>query len=38
MCGNCKDYAAQLMESFLSDLAEKRKLAKRRMEEYLVWE
>lgn len=38
MCGECKDYAAQLMEAFLSDLAEKRKVAKRRIDQYLVWE
>jgi tryptophanyl-tRNA synthetase len=38
MCGPCKDYAAQLMEELLSDLAKKRKLARGRLEEYLVWE
>lgn len=38
MCGDCKKYAAQLMEVFLADLAEKRKAAKRRIDEYLVWE
>jgi tryptophanyl-tRNA synthetase len=38
MCGDCKNYAAQLIEDFLADLAEKRKLAKKRIDEYLVWE
>jgi tryptophanyl-tRNA synthetase len=38
MCGDCKNYAAQLMEAFLADLAGKRKLAKKRLDEYLVWE
>ncbi|UCG69481.1 MAG: tryptophan--tRNA ligase [Thermoplasmata archaeon] len=38
MCGECKNYAAQLMVTFLSDLADKRKVAKRRIDEYLVWE
>jgi tryptophanyl-tRNA synthetase len=38
MCGECKSYAAQLMEAFLTDLAEKRKAARRKIDEYLVWE
>ena len=38
MCGECKNYTAQLMEDFLSDLAKKRKAARSRLENYLVWE
>ncbi len=38
MCGVCKNHAAELMESFLADLAKKRKTARNRIDEYLVWE
>jgi tryptophanyl-tRNA synthetase len=38
MCGECKNYAAQLMEDFLTDLARKRNAARSRLEDYLVWE
>ncbi|UCF09042.1 MAG: tryptophan--tRNA ligase [Thermoplasmata archaeon] len=38
MCGNCKNFAAKLMEEFLLELARKRKQARSRVEEYLVWE
>ncbi|MEE9151837.1 MAG: tryptophan--tRNA ligase [Thermoplasmata archaeon] len=38
MCGDCKNYAAELIETFLEDLAEKRKIAKKRIDDYLVWE
>lgn len=38
MCGECKKYAAQLMETFLSDLARKRNNARKKVDDYLVWE
>ncbi len=38
MCGDCKNYAAQLMEAFLADLAGKRKAAKNRIDRYVVRE
>ncbi|ODS37920.1 MAG: tryptophan--tRNA ligase [Candidatus Altiarchaeales archaeon WOR_SM1_79] len=38
MCGECKKYTARLMEAFLADLEDKRKIAKRRIDEYVVWE
>jgi tryptophanyl-tRNA synthetase len=38
MCGECKKYAAQLMEDFLSLLAKKRRNARNHLNEYLVWE
>ncbi|UCE37372.1 MAG: tryptophan--tRNA ligase [Thermoplasmata archaeon] len=38
MCGECKNYAAQLMEDFLSNLAKKRRAARNKISEYLVWE
>ena len=36
MCGNCKKYAAQLMEQFLTTLQKKRKEAADKIEQYLV--
>ena len=38
MCGECKDYAAQLMEDFLSDLAKKREAARSRCHLYSLHE
>lgn len=38
MCGTCKNFAAQLIEFFLADLAKKRRAAMNRIEEYIVWE
>jgi tryptophanyl-tRNA synthetase len=38
MCGTCKNQAAQLIEDFLMNLARKRKAAKNRIEDYVVWE
>jgi len=34
MCGDCKKYAAQLMEKLLMDLQEKRKKAKHAIKQY----
>ena len=36
MCGNCKKYAAQLMEKLLTDVQEKRKTSHDKIEEYLL--
>jgi tryptophanyl-tRNA synthetase len=36
MCGDCKSYTAQLMETFLADLAEKRNAARKRIDEFVV--
>ncbi|UCE73349.1 MAG: tryptophan--tRNA ligase [Methanomassiliicoccales archaeon] len=38
MCGECKKYAAQMLEEFLRDLAKKRKSARNRIDDYVVWE
>jgi tryptophanyl-tRNA synthetase len=38
MCGECKKYAASLMEEFLASLAKKRRNARSHLEEYVVWE
>jgi tryptophanyl-tRNA synthetase len=38
MCGECKKNAAQLMETFLSDLARKRNNARKKVDDYVVWE
>ena len=35
MCGQCKKYAAQLMESLLNDIQEKRKNASVKINQYL---
>ena len=35
MCGECKKYAAQLMEKLLSDIQEKRKAAEGKIKKYL---
>jgi len=35
MCGNCKKYAAQLMEKMLTDVQEKRKTAENKIKQYL---
>jgi tryptophanyl-tRNA synthetase len=35
MCGECKKYAAQLMEKLLLDIQEKRKTAKEKIKQYL---
>jgi len=36
MCGPCKKQAAELMMEFLKDIAEKRELAKERLDEFLA--
>jgi tryptophanyl-tRNA synthetase len=38
MCGDCKKFAAKLMESFLSLMVKKRRAARNHLNEYLVWE
>jgi tryptophanyl-tRNA synthetase len=38
MCGDCKKYAANLMEKFLSGLIKRRRTARNHLDEYLVWE
>jgi tryptophanyl-tRNA synthetase len=38
MCGDCKKFAAQLMQDFLTKLAKKRRNARSHLEEYVVWE
>jgi len=35
MCGNCKKYAAQLMEKMLTNVQEKRKTAENKIKQYL---
>jgi tryptophanyl-tRNA synthetase len=35
MCGQCKKYAAQLMEKLLLDIQEKRKTAAGKIKQYL---
>jgi tryptophanyl-tRNA synthetase len=35
MCGDCKKYAAQLMEKFLIELDKKRKDAKEKIKDFL---
>jgi tryptophanyl-tRNA synthetase len=38
MCGDCKKFAANMMEDFLSMMVKKRRAARNHLNEYLVWE